>query len=81
MINVEIINQLPDIGNIYMKIAVAVAHPIFGFRRGAILIQISDEIGSKIIELNGDKSPNAVFLVGGGAHTPKLKEFLAENSK
>ncbi|MBV7274314.1 rod shape-determining protein [Clostridiaceae bacterium UIB06] len=43
-----------------------------------IVRKISDEIGSKIIELNGDKSPNAVFLVGGGAHTPKLREFLAE---
>lgn len=43
-----------------------------------IVKKISDEIGNKIIELNGDKSPNAVFLVGGGAHTPKLKEFIAE---
>lgn len=40
--------------------------------------KIAEEIGSKIIELNGDKAPNAVFLVGGGAHTPKLKEFLSE---
>lgn len=40
--------------------------------------KIAEEIGGKIIELNGDKSPNAVFLVGGGAHTPKLKEFLGE---
>ncbi|WP_368487562.1 cell division protein FtsA [Clostridium sp. BJN0013] len=40
--------------------------------------KITDKIGSKIIELNGDKSPNAIFLVGGGAHTPKLKEFLAK---
>ncbi len=40
--------------------------------------KIADEIGSKIIELNGDKSPNAIFMVGGGAHTPNLKEFLAE---
>lgn len=37
-----------------------------------------EEIGSKIIELNGGKAPNAVFLVGGGAHTPLLLEFLAE---
>lgn len=43
-----------------------------------VVRKLSDEIGNKIIELNGDKSPNAVFLVGGGAHTPKLKEFLAE---
>ena len=40
--------------------------------------KITDKIGSRIIELNGGKSPNAVFLVGGGAHTPKLKEFLAQ---
>ena len=38
----------------------------------------SDEIGGKIIELNGGKAPNAVFLVGGGAHTPLLLQFLAE---
>lgn len=43
-----------------------------------IVKKIADEIGSKIIELNGDKAPNAVFLVGGGAHTPKLKELIAE---
>lgn len=41
--------------------------------------KIADEISAKMISLNGDKSPNAVFLVGGGAHTPKIKEFLAEN--
>lgn len=40
--------------------------------------KIAEEIGSKIIELNGDKSPNAIFIVGGGAHTPRLKEFLAD---
>ncbi|WP_446899552.1 cell division FtsA domain-containing protein [Clostridium sp. LBM24168] len=41
--------------------------------------KVADEIASKIVGLNGDKSPNAVFLVGGGAHTPKIKEFLSEN--
>lgn len=40
--------------------------------------KIADEISSKIIELNGGKAPNAVFLVGGGAHTPMLKDLLAE---
>lgn len=40
--------------------------------------KIADEIGNQIIELNGGKSPNAVFMVGGGAHTPKLREFIAE---
>jgi cell division protein FtsA len=43
-----------------------------------IVHKICDEIGAKIIELNGGKAPNAVFLVGGGAHTPFLKETLAE---
>lgn len=40
--------------------------------------KIAEEIGSTIIKLNGDKSPNAIFLVGGGAHTPMIREFLAE---
>lgn len=40
--------------------------------------KLSEEISSKIIELNGGKAPNAIFLVGGGAHTPMLKDILAE---
>ncbi|MBV4423798.1 cell division protein FtsA [Clostridium tyrobutyricum] len=44
-----------------------------------VVKKIADEVSSKIISLNGDKSPNAVFLVGGGAHTPKLQEFLSKN--
>lgn len=43
-----------------------------------IVEKISAEVSSRIIELNGGKAPNAVFLVGGGAHTPKLKEFIGE---
>jgi cell division protein FtsA len=43
-----------------------------------VVDKISEEISSKIIELNGGKAPNAVFLVGGGAHTPGLKEVLSE---
>lgn len=43
-----------------------------------IVDKITKEVGDKIIELNGGKSPNAIFLVGGGAHTPNFKEFLAE---
>jgi cell division protein FtsA len=35
-----------------------------------VIEKICEEIGRKVIELNGGKSPNAVFLVGGGAHTP-----------
>lgn len=46
-----------------------------------VVSKIADEVSKKIIELNGEKSPNAVFLVGGGAHTPLLKELLAENLK
>lgn len=42
-----------------------------------VVNKITGEISSKIIELNGNKSPNAVFLVGGGSHTPGLKEKLA----
>ncbi len=45
-----------------------------------IVKKIAEEIGNKIIELNGGKSPNAIFMVGGGAHTPKLKEFLSEKT-
>jgi len=43
-----------------------------------IVDKITKEVGDKIIELNGGKSPNAIFLVGGGAHTPNLKELLVE---
>ena len=46
-----------------------------------IIKKISKEICDKIIELNGNKSPSAVFLVGGGAHTPKLLEEVAEGLK
>lgn len=40
--------------------------------------KISQEISSKIIELNGGKAPSAVFLVGGGAHTPGLMDMISE---
>lgn len=40
--------------------------------------KLTDEVSKKIIELNGGKSPNALFLVGGGAHTPLIKELIAE---
>jgi len=43
-----------------------------------IVKKISEEIGNRIIELNGGKAPNAVFLVGGGAHTPFMKENIAK---
>ncbi|MCB2292457.1 rod shape-determining protein [Clostridium algoriphilum] len=43
-----------------------------------LVMKISEEIGNRIIELNGGKAPNAVFLVGGGAHTPWIKENIAK---
>ncbi|MDT8715209.1 cell division protein FtsA [Clostridium sp. 19966] len=43
-----------------------------------VVAKLSDEVSSKLIELNGGKSPNAVFLVGGGAHTPMLIDMLSE---
>ena len=45
---------------------------------GNIVDKTADEISKKILELNGDKSPSAVFLVGGGAHTPGILESIAE---
>lgn len=43
-----------------------------------VVNKIGDEIAKGIVELNGGKAPNAVFLVGGGAHTPGLKEIIAD---
>ncbi|HEY5561236.1 MAG TPA: cell division protein FtsA [Clostridiaceae bacterium] len=43
--------------------------------------KISEEIANKIIELNGGKSPSALFLVGGGAHTPNLMETITQKLK
>lgn len=40
--------------------------------------KLTDEVAKKIVELNGGKSPNALFLVGGGAHTPLMKDLIAE---
>ena len=44
-----------------------------------IVNKIAESIGSKVKELNGNKSPSAIFLVGGGAHTPGLLEAISEN--
>ncbi|MBE6061977.1 MAG: cell division protein FtsA [Clostridium butyricum] len=44
----------------------------------SIVSKESDEISKKILELNGGKAPSAVFLVGGGAHTPGILEGIAE---
>lgn len=43
-----------------------------------VVKKIAEGIASKIIELNGNKSPSALFLVGGGAHTPWMIEELSE---
>lgn len=43
-----------------------------------VVDKITDAIAHKILELNGDKSPSAVFFVGGGAHTPYIREKLSE---
>jgi cell division protein FtsA len=43
-----------------------------------VVEKISQEIASRIVELNGGKAPNALFLVGGGSHTPKLRDMLAD---
>ncbi len=38
---------------------------------------LGDEICSKILEINGTP-PSAIFLVGGGSHTPGLGDYIAE---
>ncbi|MCE5222354.1 MAG: rod shape-determining protein [Clostridium sp.] len=47
----------------------------------AIVNKTAEEISKKILELNGDKAPSAVFLVGGGAHTPGILEAIADKLK
>ena len=46
-----------------------------------IVTKTAEEISKKILELNGDKAPSAVFLVGGGAHTPGILEAIADKLK
>ena len=43
-----------------------------------IIQRLGSEIASKIIALNGDRSPNAVFCVGGGSQTPYITSILAD---
>ena len=43
-----------------------------------VVYKISHEIAAKVLELNGEKPPNALFLVGGGAHTLGIKEALSK---
>ena len=41
--------------------------------------KMAEDISKKIKELNGGKSVNAVFVVGGGGKVPGFTEKLAEN--
>ena len=47
----------------------------------SIVNKTAEEISKKILELNGTKAPSAVFVVGGGAHTPGILEAIAEKLK
>ncbi len=42
------------------------------------LESLADQIAKKIIQLNGDKAPNAVFIVGGGGQVKGFSELLAK---
>jgi len=44
----------------------------------SIVTKTAEEISKKILELNGGKATSAVFLVGGGAHTPGILEAISE---
>lgn len=44
-----------------------------------VVKKLGQTIGEKIMELNGGKAPQAVFLVGGGAHTPSIIDEISEN--
>jgi cell division protein FtsA len=47
----------------------------------SIVTKTAEKISKRILELNGDKAPSAVFLVGGGAHTPGILEAIADRLK
>jgi cell division ATPase FtsA len=42
---------------------------------------LADEVAKKIYEINGEKSPNAIFCVGGGSQISGFTEKLAEKLK
>ncbi|MDA3733685.1 cell division protein FtsA [Niameybacter massiliensis] len=46
-----------------------------------IMGQLAKQIGKKILELNGKKSTNAVFCIGGGSQMPGLIENLSSELK
>lgn len=43
----------------------------------SVIREIAQDISNSIIERN-EKSPDAVFLIGGGSQIPRLKEYIAE---
>ena len=43
--------------------------------------KITKSVADKIIELNGEKSVSAVFIVGGGGKIPNFDKFLAKHLK
>ncbi|GKX66875.1 cell division protein FtsA [Inconstantimicrobium mannanitabidum] len=43
-----------------------------------VVDKMTNDVGERLLELNGGKAPSAVFLVGGGAHTQFFKEFIAK---
>ncbi len=47
----------------------------------SIVNKTAEEVSKRISELNGGKAPSAVFLVGGGAHTPGILEAIADRLK
>lgn len=42
-----------------------------------VVRKIAEAISTKIIELNAGKAPSALFLIGGGAHTPWIVDELS----
>lgn len=42
------------------------------------LLKMIEDIGNKVLELNGNLAPKAIFCVGGGSRFPSLTEHLAQ---
>jgi cell division protein FtsA len=53
------------------------AEDVYRIIKGTV-VKIAEAVSSKILECNGNKPPAAVFLVGGGAHTPFIIEELSK---
>ena len=43
-----------------------------------VVDQLAETISGRILECNGGKAPNAVFLAGGGSQTPGLSDAIAD---